>query len=180
MRRGLGAALLTAALLAACSSQPSPDQTPPTAIAAGQGFALAMGVPADHFAVGQAIDVLTTLTWTGPAPKATIWGSGSGPVIFLFEDLTGRHRMPGGAMTADCAKHPFAQGVATSIPFHKSGGWIADDPDAAFFREFFADPLLRLPAGNWRITADVEGMLAECAANAPTISLRAALEIGVG
>jgi hypothetical protein len=35
----------------------------------------------------------------------------------------------------------------------KSGGFAAEDPDAAFYRTFFADPLVRLPAGTWEITA---------------------------
>jgi hypothetical protein len=177
--RGIGVLLVTAALLGGCSSEP-PPATPPAAIAQGDGFVLAMTVPTDHFALGEAIDVRTSLTWAGPAPNAAIWGSGSGPVVFLFEELTGRRRMIGGAMTADCARHPYVQSVATPIPFHKSGGWNADDPDAAFYREFFADPLLRLPAGRWRVMADLEGLLAECAANAPRVSLKAVLEIGVG
>jgi hypothetical protein len=35
----------------------------------------------------------------------------------------------------------------------KSGGFTAEDPDAAFYQAFFADPVVRLPAGEWRITA---------------------------
>lgn len=179
MRRGLGTAFVVAALVGACSSDPSPAASPSTAVAQGQGFVLAMAVPTDHFALGQAIDVRTTLTWTGAAPNVTIWGSGMGPVGFLFEELTGRRRTIGGVMTADCSRHSYDRGVATSIPLGKSAAWSADDPNAAFFQEFSADPVLHLPAGRWRVTADLEGMLAECAANAPTISLKAVLEIEV-
>jgi len=85
-------AIVVAVLVGGCSTDPSPDATPPTAVAQGQGFVLTMAVPTDHFALGQAIDVRTTLAWTGPAPNVTIWGSGMSPVGFLFEELTGRHR----------------------------------------------------------------------------------------
>jgi hypothetical protein len=139
-----------------------------------------MAVPADHFAVGQAIDVRTTLTWTGGAPNVTIWGSGMGPVGFLFEELTGPKRTIGGVMTSDCSRHSYDRGVATAIPLGKSAAWGPDDPDAAFFQEFSADPVLHLPAGRWRITADLSGYLAQCDANAPGISLKAVLEIEVG
>ena len=182
LRRGLGAglAVATALLVVACSSEPSPDPSPPTAVAQDQGFVLVMAVPTDHFAEGQAIDVRTTLTWTGPAPKAAIWGSGMGPVGFLYEELTGRKRTLGGVMTSDCAQHPYDRGAVTRIPIGKSVAWSEDDPDAAFYREFSRDPLLRLPAGRWRITAELDGMLAPCDANAPGLKLKAVLEIGVG
>jgi len=173
-------AIVVAVLVGGCSTDPSPDATPPTAVAQGQGFVLTMAVPTDHFAVGQAIDVRTTLAWTGPAPNVTIWGSGMSPVGFLFEELTGRHRKIGGLMTADCSQHSYVRGVATPIPLAKTAAWSGDDPDAAFFQEFTKDPLLHLPAGRWRITADLGGYLAQCAMDAPGISLQAVLEIGVG
>ncbi len=179
MRGELGIALVLAAVLGACSNDPAPA-TPPTSVAQGQGFVLAMAVPADHFAVGQAIDVRTTLTWTGPAPNVTIWGSGMGPVGFLYEELTGRQRKIGGLMTADCSQHHYIRGIATPIPVGKSAAWSADDPEASFFEEFAKDPLLHLPAGQWRITAELGGYLAPCEAGAPSISLRAVLELGVG
>ena len=179
MRRELCAALVLAALLGGCSSDPAAE-TPLTTVAQGQGFVLAVALPTDHFTSGQAIDVRTTLTWTGPAPNVTIWGSGMGPVGFLFEELTGRQRKIGGVMTADCSQHSYVRGVATPIPLGKSAAWTAADPDAAFFQAFAKDPLLHLPAGRWRITAELSGYLAECAMDAPGVSLKAVLEIGVG
>jgi hypothetical protein len=181
MRRGLGATLvISAALVVGCSSEASPDASPPTATAEGQGFVLVMAVPTDHFAPGQAIDVRTTLTWAGAAPNVTIWGSGMGPVGFLFEELTGRKRTIGGVMTSDCSRHSYDRAVATAIPLGKSAAWSADDPDTAFFQDFSSDPVLHLPAGRWRITADLSGYLAQCAMDAPAVSLKAVLEIGVG
>ena len=180
MLRTLLVGSLAAVLLGSCTNEPPPAPTPLTAVAANEGFVLSMAVPTDRFAVGQAIDVRTTLTWTGPDPTVTIWGSGMGPVGFLYEELTGRQRKIGGLMTSDCARHPYERGVATPIPVGKSAAWSADDPDAAFFQEFANDPLLHLPAGRWRIVADMSGYLVPCEANAPSVTLRAVLEIGVG
>jgi hypothetical protein len=38
----------------------------------------------------------------------------------------------------------------------KSGGYGEDQPDAEFYRSFFADPLVRLPVGDWDIRAVAE------------------------
>ncbi len=46
-------------------------------------------------------------------------------------------------------RQPIASGL------NKSGGFSADDPDAAFFRAFLnGDPVVRLPPGDWTITAN--------------------------
>ena len=78
-------------------------------------------------------------------------------------------------MTADCAKHDYARLAPVAIQFQKSGGYSADDPNAAFYRTYFADPVLRLPAGHWKLTAIANGYLKPCDMNAPqvTITLRA-------
>ena len=178
-RRFCAATIVAALLLAGCSSEPPPDE-PLAAVAQGGGFVLAMTLPTNHFVIGDAIDVRTTMTWSGPAQNVVLRASGSGPVAFIFQELTGRRRILGGAMTADCAQHPFAQGVATPIPLRKSGGWSADDPDAPFYEAFYRDPQLHLPAGRWRVMAEVDGYLADCSDNAPRVKLRATLEIGVG
>jgi hypothetical protein len=179
VRWGLTIGAIAVLLLGGCSSDPSPPTPSPAAVAEGQGFVLALAVPADHFDVGQAIDVRTTLAWTGLAPTVTIWGSGMGPVFFQFEELTGRRKVIGGAITADCAMHQFAQGV-TPIPLRKNGAWEGDDPDVGFYVDFFHEKELRLPAGRWRIVAELGGYLAECAMDAPAVSLRAAVEFEVG
>ena len=101
-------------------------------------------------------------------------------VTFSFAEMTGRHRTIGAGGTDDCVKREFAKGIATPIPFGKSGGWGAEDPDAAFYEAFFRDPQLHLSPGRWRILAHAGGFLAECAADAPELDLRVTLEFGVG
>jgi hypothetical protein len=178
--RSLGATLIAQAfVLGACSSGPSPDASPLVAVDQGQGFVLTMALPTDHFASGQAIEVRTTLTWTGPAATAGVWGSGHGPVGFVVQEVTGRRTM-GGAMTSDCRMTSYDRGVATPIPFGKGVAFSADDPAAAFYRKYAGEPDLRLPPGRWRITAILDAFVAPCAGDAPRVSLRTTVEIGVG
>ncbi len=109
--------------------------------------------------------------WTGPKPQASIWGSGSGPVAFGLAQIDGDIVIAGARMTADCVSHEYARLVPVALPFRKSGGFSNDDPNAAFYKAFFADPVLRLPAGRWRVTASLSGFLEACDADAPGVGI---------
>ena len=82
-------------------------------------------------------------------------------------------------MTADCGQHEFPRLVPVAVPFRKTGGFSADDPNADFYRAFFADPVLRLPAGRWQVTASVSGFLVPCEMNAPMVNISLASVIFV-
>ena len=58
----------------------------------------------------------------------------------------------------------------------KSGGFSADDPDAAFYRAFFSEPLVRLPAGRWEIAAVASFVVGD---RRPEHSLRASITVTV-
>jgi hypothetical protein len=135
-----------------------------------KGFALELRLADNVVDAGQPIDMAAVLTWEGPADEATVWGSGSGPVVFGLRQLDGDLAMEA-AQTADCGSSVFARGAPAMIPFRKSGGWSADDPNAEFYRTFFADPVLRLPAGTWRATVSASGYLAPCDMAAPSMSI---------
>lgn len=181
----MGARLLPAALavlVLGCGQtvpvSPEAVTGPIRASAADQGFRLTATLPADRFAAGQAIDVATELVYEGPNVGASIWSSGSGPVFFALEQLDGPLEM-GGGMNLDCSEHELRRGVPLRPPFSKSGGFTAEDPNAEFYRRFYVDPALRLPAGRWRVKAIVSGLLAPCDANAPSLEFDVALDITV-
>jgi hypothetical protein len=140
------------------------------------GFILSLRIGSDAVDAGAPIAVAATLTWEGADPRATIWGSGSGPVSFGLEQIDGDIEL-GALQTADCGPHEYARGVPVPIPFQKSGGFSADDPNADFYRVYFADPVLRLPAGRWRIAATANGFLRPCEMNAPMVDIRLEAEI---
>ena len=96
----------------------------------------------------------------GAAPWG-VWGSGGGPIAFSISQV-GSPRSTGWVSTADCVLHQAEgdQGLTTSL--RKSGSWPADDPLASFYRDFFADPLYRLPPGDWEISATAIFYGADC------------------
>jgi hypothetical protein len=142
------------------SSSPRVTDPVPTARSAplGQGgdelFALTIGADRGRYAADEPIDIATTLRYIGAEPT-TVTSSGAGLVAFGIEQLDGPVDA-GIGRDEDCARFDYLPGHAESVEFHKSGGYSNDDPLADFWREFFADPELRLPAGQYRITARAE------------------------
>ena len=112
------------------------------------GYRVTITTDRTEFRAADAVPISTTLTYLGPAAASAWWGSGSGPIRFLVEQLDGPLRT-GGLMTADCGgPHPMPRGVGSTIPFVKSGS-ATDMPDG-----WFDDPQIHLPPGLWRITAE--------------------------
>jgi hypothetical protein len=176
---GLAVWAILLAVVSGCGQAPTP--TGPT----GQpidvegrdaGFALSMRVDSDVVDAGAAIDVSAILTWEGAAPAATIWGSAGGPVSFGIEQLDGKIVLIP-INDAACATHDYAHLVPVAIPFQKSGGFTENDPNAAFYRTYFADPVLRLPAGHWKVSASASGYVAPCDMNAPEVAINLEAEI---
>jgi hypothetical protein len=170
-----------AVVVATCGQAPVPTPSGPTdqpIVLEGRdaGFVLSMRIGSGVVDAGAPIDISATLMWEGANASASIWGSGSGPVSFGLEEIDGDIVL-GGAMTSDCQQDEFRRLVPVPVPFQKSGGWSAEDPNAAFYRTFFADPVLRLPAGRWRVTANAGGYLLPCEMNAPMVEIRLEAEI---
>jgi hypothetical protein len=166
----LAAALVVA--MAGCSSPaPSSPSTggsqPIDARVESNGFVLRVALPSATYDSADPIPVETTITWVGPAPIGRIWGSGSGPAFFAFKEVGGAGREMSGPVTADCAVHDFPAGVPVAIPLRKGASWTDKDPNAAFYRAWSQDPVLRLPPGTWQLRVSAGGLLAECSAAAP-------------
>ena len=199
LRRGLAAAAAGAAMvvvLGACGKASAPSGSPLASAtplapapseASGQpvllegrdaGFALSLRIGSDAVDAGAPLDVGATLTWEGAEPQASIWASGSGPVSFGIKQVDGDIVLDA-VQTADCAQHDYTRGVAVPVPFRKSGGFSDDDPNADFYRVYFADPVLRLPTGRWRIAAGAGGFLVPCEMDAPKVEIRLEAEVVV-
>jgi hypothetical protein len=156
--------LCVAIVVAACAGPPNGSSTPaapsssaaqgsayPVRAEASDGpFQLVFELPAATWQAGQPIDGRASLgIATG---GADVGGSGSGLVGFEFREVGG-HLQVGPAWTSDCRQYHLDAGAPLVTEIVKSGGFAAEDPDAAFYRSFFADPLVRLPAGTWEIAA---------------------------
>jgi hypothetical protein len=159
----LAAAVVAIGVLGACAGQAPPSAASPSA-GAGQvsapqrasvvqgAFELTFELPRTTYRAGEAIEGRATLGVIGDAAVA-FGSSGGGPFVFDFAEVGGR-RSVGGAMTADCAPYRLEPGRPMESGITKSGGYSADDPEAAFAQAFLdGNPVVSLPAGDWRITA---------------------------
>ncbi len=115
------------------------------------------------------------LEYAGPG-TAQLHGSGSGLLGFgVREGFETRQLGPGRQF--DCAAYEISSERPQVSPLTKSGGWDAGDPNAAFYQAFFADPLYRLPAGEWYITAYAQFVEGEC--GSPVHELEVTIRIRV-
>jgi hypothetical protein len=124
-------------------------------------FTLVLRVDQQRHAPGEPIAVRAALEYDGPLARASLVGSGSGLVLFGIRLVDGPIEVTPAA-TADCVPYTIERGQPHVAPFAKSGGFSNDDPNALFYREFFAHPQLRLPVGRWVITALARFFVGEC------------------
>lgn len=134
------------------AASPSPTgDTPPLGEDSDALFRLTIQADRGRYAAGQPIEITTTLRFLGDQPT-TVSSSGAGLIAFGIEQLDGPVDA-GWARTDDCARFDYGPGDVEDVEFQKSVGYSNDDPMADFWRTFFADPELRLPAGEYRIAA---------------------------
>jgi hypothetical protein len=137
----------------AASSSATSDPAP-----SGEGrdalFRLTIGADRGRYAADEPIEIAATLRYIAGA-EATVTSSGSGLVVFGIEQLDGPVDAIAGRDEA-CQRYEYRPREVESVEFQKSGGYSNDDPMAGYWRRFFADPELRLPAGKYRITATAE------------------------
>lgn len=181
--------LLAAALVAACgsgaSASPSAEAVPvPTArpgatvraVDADGPFRLILELAGRSFAAGEPIEGRAWLELVPGAGAFDLRGSGSGLIAVETIQLDGTWDLRAG-WNLDCGSHRLAPGEPITAGLVKSGGFTEDDPNAAAYRAFFADPLFRLPAGRWEVAAVAWFDVGEC--GGPEVTLRAPIELVV-
>jgi hypothetical protein len=114
-------------------------------------FQLVFELPKDTWRADEAIDGLATLSLL-EGTGMDIGGSGGGLLGFGIDEVNGSRHM-GPAWRLDCHTYRLIRDHPMTSPINKSGGFSADEPNANFYRAFFADPVVHLPPGDWRITA---------------------------
>lgn len=137
--------LLTVLALVACG-------TPvPSASDAEGAFRLNFRLPQATYQSTDAISGTATLEVTD-GHDASLSGSGDGLLGFSFVEVGGTRRMDAG-WHDDCRRYTIEAGSPMTSAITKSGGWGGEDPDAAFYQAFIADPQVHLPPGTWDISA---------------------------
>ncbi|HEX7950543.1 MAG TPA: hypothetical protein VF494_09355, partial [Candidatus Limnocylindrales bacterium] len=104
--------------------------------------------------------------------------AGNGPIEFIFREVDGDRNI-GPAWDTVCASAQLGADSPIVRSIRKSGGYSDDQPDAAFYRSFFADPLVRLPAGDWDITAIAEFMDGRDCRIAGQVSMQATIRVHI-
>jgi hypothetical protein len=121
-------------------------------------FALEIRTPRDLYAANEAIPVAATIAYSGPA-RAVASSEYPSLVYFGLEQLDGPIDMSGGLSRLVCHRVDVDPAAPRVVAFTKSGAWTEEQPLAGFWRSYFAEKELRLPAGAWRITASLSATL---------------------
>lgn len=158
---------------------PIPTRDPAAAVRAEAldgPFRLVLELADDTWQAGEPIEGRARLELREGAGGVDLVGSGGGLLAFDTVEVDGRRRMEA-AWTADCAPFRLDPGAPLTAGLAKSGGYSAEDPDAAFYRAFFADPLFRLLEGRWEIAAVATFAVGECGGR--VVTLRAPLTVTI-
>lgn len=139
-------------------------------------FRLVLKSAGARYAFGAPIALVTELHYIGREPKLRLGGSGSGLVVVSMSQLGGPLEIAGGG-SDDCVHYSVTPGAPMVQQYRKSGGYSDSDPNVNFYRAFYADPLLRLPRGAWRVFATAEFYIGDCPG--PLHRLNATLDLVV-
>lgn len=135
----------------------SPDG-PVIATAEDASFSLTLTTPLATYSPEDAIEPVASVTYLGPRATETMFHAAY-PIGFRIEEIGGE-RLMGGGMDLPCLRTELAKSGSAVLPFGKAGS--PDDPTQGFDRAWYEDPVLRLPAGTWRIIAHLDVSLGDC------------------
>lgn len=140
-------------------------------------FILTFETTAATYRENEPVIAVAKLSYDGPDAAAELSGTGSGAILFDIEQLDGDLDQSA-FQHDDCKPYSLPADQPIERPFNKSGAFDAKDPRAEFWRDFFAEPELRLPAGRYRLTARVPLSVGAGCRDSP-LDLRTSLEIEV-
>ncbi|AKL95053.1 hypothetical protein CACET_c16040 [Clostridium aceticum] len=102
------------------------------------------------FKDNEEISMYSTIEYIGEEDDITIW---SGEPYFHYTIHNGQEYFNEG-LTLDILKTTVLEkGEVYILPFSKSGGYCANDPNANFWKNYYAQKELKLPKGEYFFTA---------------------------
>jgi hypothetical protein len=145
-------AVVLALVLAACgSSDGTPGPTGPVAASVTQGrFSLTF--TSASASVHSRDEITGTARLTLLAPGGATFSGPNTILGFEFSEVGGHHRLVSAVFDGVCAPHRITTNTPIDSPIVK-GGAAVEGPDADWYRQFLDDPTVKLPAGDWDITA---------------------------
>jgi hypothetical protein len=159
------------------SPSPAPTALSSHAEAALGDFKLTFDLPKTTWSSNESITGTSRLEYLGTGPSA-LSGSISGPLGFELNEVNGSRNL-GPVYDDACSFKAIGMGFVLTAALRKDGGYDADLPSASFYASFFADPLYRLPPGDWEISAwaDFESDPQGC--GGPEYKLKATIRVQV-
>lgn len=142
--------------LAACGGEKAVEEAAAgeiSATAEANGFVITLYADKAGYRTDEEIRIRATLEYTGEGNSVTIW---HGEPYISFSISDGKDFNSGGLIMTVLTSTKLEKGKVYEYGYTKSGGYSADDPDAAFWEEFYASDTLKLPAGTYTVT--VSGM----------------------
>jgi hypothetical protein len=131
------------------ATPPTPSSGPVTDSQTVGDFTLTISATQASYVAGDPIDVEATLRYDGDG--TTVISSANSLLGFGLRQLDGSLQMgPGFRMS--CRTWTIEPGQVESSQFVKSGGYDDTGPLADFWRSYFEDPALRLPAGAYELS----------------------------
>ncbi len=115
-------------------------------------FQLAIYLDKDTYSPEENIFCYATLEYIGEKDSITVY---SGDPLIGFGIKDDKLFQGGYGVDTILMQTTFRKGQVVKYDFVKSGGWSGDDPNAKFYEEFYKDPNLILPAGEYEISAEI-------------------------
>lgn len=138
----------------------APSEGPVAGVTDDGMFRLELTTPSGIYSPDDAIGPVARLTHVGSGAAVT-FGHSDPAVTFTIEQVGGEGRQMTSGADDVCLSTTLRRAEASTIPFHKSG-----QIDLGFDLAWFQDPVLRLPAGTWRIRVRLEAYVPECGLDA--------------
>jgi hypothetical protein len=153
-RRSFGLVVLLALVVAACATPT------PSAVDTNGAFRLTFVLPQTTYRTTDAISGTATLQLTS-GKEATIGVGYEGALGFSFDEVGGTRHMQA-IQLLSCVDQALVAGSPITSAIKKSAGYSSDDPNAAFYQSFVADPEVHLPTGTWDIAAVADFLAGGC------------------
>jgi hypothetical protein len=175
MVKRIGLVLVLAALAAGSSACAALIGSQRTDMVNDSVFELQINTDKEEYTAADAISCHATLEYVGGADSITI--SSSDPLVYFT--------IKGGIFKGDYAVNDVLKsttlykGEPLRFDFVKSGGYSEDDRNAAFWKSWFEDPELKLPAGEYTISATVTGHFEGSDPSEPAYTMTASKNITV-
>ena len=143
------ALLFLPAMFAGCGNANNPEQGENSISHSANDFQMNLFSDKEVYKTTDVIQIWATLEYTGNDDAIMIWSSDP---YMIFSITDGKGFDTGGVAVDVLLSTVLTKGETYRFDYQKSGGWSADDPDAAFWENFYQEKDLRLPAGEYTIT----------------------------